>query len=53
MNCVGEQRGYTRHTVTSKQWTADFRLVERVTTQGAPVMTRKTFVVEAGRPGLS
>ena len=51
MNCVGEQRGYTRHTVTSKQWTADFRLVERVTTQGAPVM--KTLVVEAGRPGLS
>src|SRR5262245_13895108 len=30
MKCVG----HTRHTVTSKQWTADFRVVERVTTHG-------------------
>jgi alkaline phosphatase D len=53
MKFVGEERGYTRHTVTPKQWTADFRVVEHVTTQGAPVVTRKSFVVEAGKPGLS
>lgn len=53
MKFIGEERGYTRHTVTRKHWTADFRAVERVTTQGAPVVTRKSFVVEAGRPGLS
>jgi alkaline phosphatase D len=50
---IGDERGYTRHTVTPKQWTADFRVVERVTTQGAPVSTRRSFVVESGRPGLS
>ena len=49
---IGDERGYTLHTVTPKQWTADFRVVERVTTEGAPVATRKSFVVEAGRPGL-
>jgi len=50
---IGDERGYIRHTVTPKQWTVDFRVVERVTAQGAPVSTRKSFVVEAGRPGLS
>jgi alkaline phosphatase D len=50
---IGDERGYTRHTVSPKQWTADFRVVERVTMQGAPVLTRKSFVVEAGRPGLA
>jgi alkaline phosphatase D len=52
MKFIGEERGYTRHTVTPKTWTADYRAVERVTTQGAPVLTRKTFVVEVGKPGL-
>jgi alkaline phosphatase D len=52
MKFIGEERGYTRHIVTPKQWTADFRMVERVTTQGAPIMTRKSFVIEAGRPRL-
>jgi alkaline phosphatase D len=28
---TGEERGYTLHTVTPKLWTADFRVVERVT----------------------
>lgn len=50
---IGDERGYTRHIVTPKHWTADFRVVERVTTQGAPVVTRKSLVVEAGKPGLT
>jgi alkaline phosphatase D len=49
---VGMQRGYTRHVVTPQRWQADLRTVERVTTPGAPVATAKSFVVEAGRPGL-
>jgi len=50
---IGEEHGYTRHTVTPKEWTADFRVVERVTTQGTPVLTRKSFAVEVGKPGQS
>jgi alkaline phosphatase D len=53
MKFIGDERGYTRHTVTPKRWTADFRIVERVTTKGAPVLTRKSLVAEAGKPGLS
>jgi len=49
---VGYERGYTRHVVTPQRWQADLRTVERVSTPGAPVVTRKSFVVEAGRPGL-
>jgi alkaline phosphatase D len=48
----GGERGYTRHTVTPKQWQADFRAVDKVSTPGAPALTRKSLVVEAGRPGL-
>jgi alkaline phosphatase D len=49
---LGNERGYTRHVVTPQRWQADYRVVERVTTPGAPVVTRKSFVAEAGRPGL-
>jgi alkaline phosphatase D len=49
---IGNRRGYTRHVVTPKRWQADLRVVERVSTPGAPVSTAKSFVVEAGRAGL-
>jgi alkaline phosphatase D len=49
---IGNERGFVRHTVTHKQWQADYRVVERVHTPGAPVLTRKAFAVEAGKPGL-
>ncbi len=48
---LNRNRGYVRNTVTASGWTADFRVVDRVTTPGAPVRTRATFVVEDGRPG--
>jgi alkaline phosphatase D len=48
----GNERGYTRHVVTPKQWRADHRVVEKVSAPGAPALTRKSFVVEAERPGL-
>jgi alkaline phosphatase D len=38
--------------VTRQRWQADFRVVEKVITPGMPVVTRKSLVVEAGRPGL-
>ncbi len=49
---LGDERGYTRHAVTPKRWQADFRAVQKVSTPGAPVVTRKSFIVEAGHPGL-
>jgi alkaline phosphatase D len=49
----GNERGYTRHTVTPKQWRADHRVVEKVSTRDAPILMRKSLVVEAGRPGLN
>jgi alkaline phosphatase D len=41
-----------RHTVTPERWQADYRVVPYVSRPGAPVSTRASFVVEAGRPGL-
>jgi alkaline phosphatase D len=49
---AGNERGYTRHRVTAKEWRADYRAFERISTPGAPALTRKSFVVEAGRPRL-
>lgn len=46
------RRGYMRHMLTPRSWTADFRTVERVSQPGAPVATRQRFVVEAGSPVL-
>ena len=46
------QRGYVRCSATPSRLTADYRIVPYVTRPGAPVETRASFVVEAGRPGL-
>ncbi len=45
------QRGYVRCKLTPKQWTSEYRVVEKVSIEGAPVTTRATFVVESGKPG--
>ncbi|HEV8623843.1 MAG TPA: alkaline phosphatase D family protein [Acidimicrobiia bacterium] len=45
------QRGYVRCALTLARWTADFRVVPYVRQQGAPISTRASFTVEAGRPG--
>ncbi|MEU4712507.1 hypothetical protein AB0F73_02410 [Micromonospora purpureochromogenes] len=34
------------------QWRTDYRVLPYVTTPGAPVSTRASFVVESGRPGV-
>lgn len=46
------QRGYVRCEATPERLVAAYRVVPYVTRPGAPVVTRATFVVEDGRPGL-
>ena len=48
---INRNRGYVRNVVTATQWTADFRVVDSITTPGAPVRTRASYVIEDGRPG--
>lgn len=47
------QRGYVRHRLGRARWQADYRVLDRVSEAGAGVATAASFVVEAGRPGLS
>jgi alkaline phosphatase D len=44
--------GYVRVNLTRSHWRADFRVVPFVSRPGAPIETRATWVVEAGRPGV-
>jgi alkaline phosphatase D len=46
------QRGYIRCTVTADRWTSDYRVVPYVDRPGAPIDTRASFVVQAGRRGV-
>jgi len=46
------QRGYVSCEVTRERWKTDFKTVPYVSRRGAPVVTRASFVVEAGRPRL-
>ncbi len=46
------QRGYVSCLVTPKEWRTDYRVVPVIREKGAPVSTRASFVVEAGRPGV-
>jgi alkaline phosphatase D len=45
------ERGYVACEVTPGRWTSYYRTVPFVTRPDAPLVTRQTFVVEAGRPG--
>lgn len=45
------ERGYLRCELDAKQWRTDFRTVPFVLKPGAPVNTRASYVVEAGKPG--
>ncbi|NHC44005.1 alkaline phosphatase D family protein [Motilibacter aurantiacus] len=47
------QRGYVVTKIDADELRADFKVVPFVTTPGAPVSTRASFVVEAGNPGLN
>lgn len=45
------ERGYVLCDVTPQRWTTHFRITPDVTQRGTPVVTRASFVVEAGRAG--
>jgi alkaline phosphatase D len=45
------ERGYVRCTITSKTWRSDFQTVDQIEKPGAPMVTRASFVVEAGKAG--
>jgi alkaline phosphatase D len=47
------QRGYVRCEVRRESFTADFRVVEKVSVPESPVSTRATFIIEDGRPGAT
>lgn len=47
------ERGYVRCEVTPQRWKTEFKTVPFVTRRGAPLATRATFVVEAGRAQLN
>jgi alkaline phosphatase D len=46
------QRGYVLTEITEDRLKADFKVVPFVTTPGAPVHTRATFVIDDGVPGV-
>jgi alkaline phosphatase D len=46
------ERGYVACDITPEQWTTHYRTVPYVTKPGAPLVTRRTMVVEAGRRGM-
>jgi len=46
-----DERGYVRCTITPTTWLSDYRTVPYITKPGAPVVTRASFVVEAGKAG--
>jgi alkaline phosphatase D len=45
------ERGYVSCELTPERWTSHYRTVPYVSSPGAPLITRKSFVVETGRPG--
>jgi alkaline phosphatase D len=48
---INRNRGYVLNVVTPSAWRADFQIVPFVTTPGAPVSTRASFVIEDGIRG--
>jgi alkaline phosphatase D len=46
------QRGYVRTVTTPTQMTVDFRVLDKVTVRDYPIQTAKTYVIQAGNPGL-
>jgi alkaline phosphatase D len=46
------QRGYLRHTVTPARWQAEFQVLDKVTVPDGRMSTRKSLVVESGKPAI-
>ena len=46
------ERGYVRCHVTDQQWRSDYQVCPSIMKPGGPVLTRASFVVENGKPGV-
>ncbi len=49
---LNRERGYVRCTVTPETWTSDYVVCEDVLKPDGAIVTRASFVVEAGTPGI-
>jgi phosphodiesterase/alkaline phosphatase D-like protein len=49
---ANRQRGYVSCTVTPEQWSADYRVADKVTVQAAAMSTRTTLTVANGVAGI-
>lgn len=47
-----DNRGYVNTRITKDAMTADFRVLDYVTTPGAAVSTKASFAIRDGVPGL-
>ena len=47
-----QQRGYVKVSLDQQTCRADYKVVPYVKRPGAPISTHRSFVVEAGNPGL-
>lgn len=47
-----DNRGYVNTRITRDSLQADFRILDQVTTPGAPVSTKASFAIQDGVPGL-
>ena len=45
------ERGYVRCELTPESWTADYRVVSKVSEPTSEILTRASFVIESGKPG--
>ncbi|MEZ5934497.1 MAG: alkaline phosphatase D family protein [Alphaproteobacteria bacterium] len=52
MTFFNDQRGYMLCEVTPNLWTTRYRTVDFVSRPGAPIRTRRSLAIEAGRTGL-
>jgi alkaline phosphatase D len=52
MRYFNNQRGYMRHTLTQAGWRADYRVMDKVSTQDGAISTHRSFMIEAGQAGL-
>jgi alkaline phosphatase D len=50
---VNGERGYVRCSVTADRWQSDYQVVPFITRPGARVVTRASFIVESGQPGVN
>ncbi|MHA7291481.1 alkaline phosphatase D family protein [Arthrobacter sp. MDT3-24] len=46
-----DNRGYVNTRITKEAMTADFRVLDYVTTPGSPVSTKASFAIQGGVPG--